>query len=325
MELRGRVRARAEELGFRPTRPRRRTYNLCAVLDLEFDKSFRISGFMEAVVEGVYAFCEQIGAEFSIFGEASGRLEGSDLVRELYERNADAAVIVGCVAQRKYFQNLEKNRFPFSCVYDGPEGRTVHVDNAAAGRIAFEHLAELGHRKIAVARYLGGRIASSQRFLGFVQATGRREHDRHSVIELIPTGDDIGFEWGRQILLDWMAGGRPYSAIFCLSEKVALGILSAASVERVRIPEDLAVLACGDTPVGIEAAPPLSVVGIPDLQAGIEAARFAWNLLHSGSRGPDRKADGESPDAQLLLPVTNLIARHSTVGHQAGAPQPAAA
>lgn len=302
--MRRRIRRRADELNFRPTRPRRKVQNICALLDFEFIDHFSISGYAEAVVQGVYAFCRESGAEFSIYGETTASLERQDLVKELHLRNADGAVIIGAHAARTYFGNLEKSRFPFHAVYDGPEKATVTVDNHRAGELACAHLVEAGFRKLAVARHMDGRTASSARFLGFVQEAARHPLLEH-VVELIP--DKLGGpSWGRSLFHQWLERKRPYDALFCLAENVATGVLSAAAEKGVRIPGDLGVLTCDDLSVCAEAAPPLSVVDIPNQRAGYLAAAMVWGQL----TGEWDKLPEQSLDAPLA--VERVIARHST-------------
>ena len=77
-----------------------------------------------------------------------------------------------------------------------------------------------------------------------------------------------------------MAQGRPWSAIFCKSKNVALGILTEASIQGISIPRDLSVLTCYDLISCRQAAPPLSVVDIPNQRAGYLAAWHAWKFLH---------------------------------------------
>jgi DNA-binding LacI/PurR family transcriptional regulator len=276
------------------------------LLDLEFESSFRLDGYAEAVVEGVYEFCSAHGIEFSIFGEPTPILERMDLTKELYLRNADGAVVVGASPDRAYFADLERNHFPFCCVFDGPRDMTVAADNQAAGQLALEHLLDLGHKKIAVARQMVGRAASANRFLGFSRAARDRGLLADAIAEILPPSPDANYDWGREILRAWMSAGRPYSAIFCLAANMALGILSEAAVAGVRIPHDLSVLVCDDLIACAESAPPLSVVDIPNREAGETAARLVWARI-SGNFAPDAGATLRSP-----LPVRSVIRRAST-------------
>jgi len=307
-DLRSRVREKAEELGFRPTRPRRRTYNICVVCDLGYKQPFHIDGFRQVVAEGAYNFCNSKGMEFSLLGQSSDRLDEMDLTKELFLRNADAAIIIGGRTGSAYFANLDASRFPYVCVFDGPPGRTVTVDNGEAGRLAIRHLIELGHKKIAVARNLGSRVASRSRFMAFVLEAGRLGLPPDAVVELLPETLDAGYELGHSILKAWMEH-RQWTAIFCIANHVASGLLSEAAVQGIRIPRDLSVLTCDDLSSCAQAAPPLSVVDIPNHRAGELAANALWHEL----TGRD-----EAPDLIAPLPVERVIQRHSSARPTSG-------
>ena len=278
--LRLRIRAQADALGFRPKTPRRATRNICVVLDLEPSHELGLDELRRAVVEGVYEFCHERQMEFFLLGLGSQKLNEIDLTRELCRRNADAAVFIGAKADRPYFSNLLKNRYPFACVFDGPPGKTLQIDEWKVGELALNHLADLGHRHIAIACNSSGQDAFVSRFSGFMQAAAERGLFHEGVFSLEPPSGDGGHAWGREILKEWMAQGRPWSAIFCKSKNVALGILTEASIQGISIPRDLSVLTCYDLISCRQAAPPLSVVDIPNQRAGYLAAWHAWKFLH---------------------------------------------
>lgn len=304
-DLRQRVRDRAEELEFTPTRPRRKNFNICVVLDMEFHTSFRFTGYQEAVVEGIYRFCDERNVEFSLYAQTTEKLEEVNLTRELHLRNADGAVFIGTSNDRRYFQSLHANHFPFCCIFDGPDDHVVTVDNFAAGRLGFDHLYDLGHQKIAIARQSAKRAAARDRFSSFIRRAGQRGLPDPGVYELVPESPYSAFDWGRCILRDWLAAGRPWTSVFCLAENVALGVLCEAAVQNVKIPDELSVLTCDDLIEVQRSAPPLSVVDIPNKAAGYQAAMVVWKQLA-------RKTETEGLSPEFSIPVTKVIAREST-------------
>ena len=304
-DFRRKVRARADELDFRPNRPRRRTFNICVVQDLEFEADLTVRGYQIAVMEGVFRFCKDNGAEFSLYAGTTAELEKTALTKELYLRNADAAVVVGASRNREYFADFEKNHIPYCCIFDGPEGRTLKVDNLTAGRMAFEHLHKLGHKRIAIARQTARREAGMTRFMGFLRAASAAKLPADGIVELLPPSESAGYGWGREILRRWKEKKGPFTALFCLSENVAVGVLSEAVLQGVHIPTDLSVLTCDNLEICEYAAPPLSVIDIPNHQVGAAAAAYLLEVL------------GGNQDAELPkpLPIERLIARESTTTH----------
>ena len=301
--LRGRIRSRASALGFRPNRPRRTTQNICVVLDLEGSEDFRLDGFRRAAVEGVYNFCNERQIEFSLLGLSSQKLDAMDLTKELCRRNADAAVIIGAKEGQPYFSNLLNNHFPFACVFDGPADQTIKLDDLMVGRLALNHLVDLGHQRIAIARNMPGRHAFAPRFKGFIRAAKARGLSPDAVTALTPPQPEASYEWGREILREWITQKRPWTAVFCTSKNVALGILSEAALRSIHIPRQLSVLTCDDLITCAQAAPPLSVIDIPNHRAGYLAALYAWETLTGNT---------STLEIATSLPVERVIHRAST-------------
>ncbi|MGZ0654566.1 LacI family DNA-binding transcriptional regulator [Coraliomargarita sp. W4R53] len=279
--LRARVRDRADELGFTPKRPRQTSYNICVVIDLGEDDTFQLDGFRRAVVEGVYSFCNENQLEISLLGHNSIKLNTMDLTQVLYRRNADAAVLIGAKEGQAYFKNLTNNRFPFACVYDGPREQTITLDDYTVGELALNHLTDLGHEHIAIARNLPGRHSFASRYDGFMQAAQAKGLNTNTLTTLSPNEAEASYEWGREILNQWIADKKPWSAIFFFAKNTALGLLSEAAHQGIHIPSQLSVLTCDNLISCAQAAPTLSVVDIPNQAAGYQSAKYAWELLLS--------------------------------------------
>ena len=116
---------------------------------------------------------------------------------------------------------------------------SVGVDERAAGRIATEHLLELGHRRIGFAA-------------GFEHASPTREKTEGHVAALRAAGLEVdglvaytafGVEGGREAfrVLAGAKGGRP-TGIICSSDLMAIGVLREAEAHGVGVPADLSVV-----------------------------------------------------------------------------------
>ena len=138
---------------------------------------------------------------------------------------------------------------------------SVGVDERAAGRMATEHLLDLGHSRIGFVA--GAAFASPTREKGI----GREDALRAAGIE--PNGNvehgDFTVEGGRKAfrtLMDRHPGERP-TAVICSNDLMAIGVLQEAAELRLRVPDDLSVVGFD----GIEATewtqPPLTTVEQP--------------------------------------------------------------
>jgi len=173
-----------------------------------------------------------------------------------------------------------------------PDVPSVTLDELGAARAAIDHLAGLGHRRVA---YVGGpeRSWSEQRRWRALQdaAARARVHIRRVGGE---TPDARG---GRAAASRARAQG--VSAVIAYNDQVALGLLAGWAEQGVRAPGDVSLLGFDDTFVAEMSAPPLTSVGA-DLAACGEVAVTALLAL----------IDGQAPEA-VSIPMT-LAVRAST-------------
>jgi LacI family transcriptional regulator len=178
---------------------------------------------------------------------------------------------------------------------------SVSVDDVLGGRLAVEHLVELGHERIA---FVGGpdtlgqvrdRLAGAQSAL--VEAG--RDGDDLVVIDVDALTVAEGRSAGQRI-----AGvrlqARP-TAAFCANDLVALGLLQQCVTLGLRVPEDLAIVGYDDIEFAAAAAVPLTSVRQPRRKLGSTAGQ----LLLDEASNPDHV------HRQVVF-TPELVARAST-------------
>lgn len=164
----------------------------------------------------------------------------------------------------------------------------VHPDYEKIGALAAEHLRERGRRKVAIVHRKGREKLLSLYRRCFADAYG--DADAAGVFdaeELTP-----------RFLSRLRDGG--FDAAFVLNESMAVGLCKEALRSGLRIPDDLAVLAFGNSPISRFASPELSCIDLHDRELGIRSAE----LLLAQIREQD------APGAITIAP--ELIRREST-------------
>lgn len=178
---------------------------------------------------------------------------------------------------------------------------SVSVDDRLGGRLAVDHLLELGHRRIA---FVGGPDVLNQvrdRRQGARESLEAAGLDPDSLIEV--DTEELTVDEGRH------AGGRiaglPRStrptAAFCGNDLVALGLLQRCVELGLSVPEDLAVVGYDDNVFAAAAAVPLTSVRQPARELGRAAAR----LLLDEASNPEHRHE------QVRF-TPELVARAST-------------
>ena len=180
-----------------------------------------------------------------------------------------------------------------------PAGDVIESDNALGGRLAAEHLLELGHRRIA---FLSG---PAEHLHTIERLRGAREAVSEAGVELEVRHGDFGYRSGYEAGRAWFSlppAERP-TAVICANDAMALGALCAAAEAGVRVPADLSVTGYDDIPQARYTVPPLTTVAQP-LD---EMAREAIDRLLVRV-GP--KAERPEP-VRRVYPV-KLVVRNST-------------
>jgi DNA-binding LacI/PurR family transcriptional regulator len=158
--------------------------------------------------------------------------------------------------------------------------RGVYLQDELAGRMATEHLLELGHRRIGFVSGVRGADMSERRRAGYraaVRAAGVSRDRRWEI--------DGGWDpqSGQEAMTTLIKAGPDLTAVVVTNSVVAIGVLSALHEAGRRVPEDVSVIAVHDLWFAEHLWPSLSVVRLPLRRMGEEAAR----LLLSGSDADD--------------------------------------
>ncbi len=185
-----------------------------------------------------------------------------------------------------------------SAVLDDPEHMVVSNDRDAV-REATAYLIGQGHQRIGLVTGPHGFRSAAERKAGFDEALAA------AAIKLprsYTAQGEYTFESGlaaTERLLD--LSPRP-TAIFACNDEMAAGVLYAARLRGIAVPEELSIVGFDDTPIASRVWPPLTTVRWPIIAMG----RSAAHKLVAGASGGD--ADAGSEPHQFL---STLIRRGS--------------
>lgn len=174
----------------------------------------------------------------------------------------------------------------------------VHVDFAAAGRLAARHFLDRGLRRFG---FLGRERDAAARVLleGFRAEAGDVD------VLLVPAEPQDAAAWGRvqRPLRRWVESWRPPLGVLASMDSLARYLCDAALRRGRRIPDDVAVVGSGNTSLLCDLLEPT----LSSLEHGFErVGRRAAELLDSLMAG--RKP----PKEPVLLPPSGVVARRSS-------------
>lgn len=158
----------------------------------------------------------------------------------------------------------------------------VIVDTASAVVRALEHLASLGHRRIAFAGGPTGSWSSAQRLRAAQGARARLGIELVDVGAFTPTIAS-GAAAADAVLLS--------GATACLSynDAVAIGMLARLRERGVSVPAELSVVGCDDIFGSDFCQPSLTTISVPGEQIGRAAAEMTLANLSGASGGPSTR------------------------------------
>jgi LacI family transcriptional regulator len=226
--------------------------------------------------------------------------EGATAVKKV-DRRIDGLVLVAPPLNSPIHEECKRRNLASISITDCAESvpLTVNSEDYEGGRLATQHLLDLGHRRIAHL-YGNPSFATTQpRLQAYRDTLDSAGIDLDS--SLIEPG---GFsrpmgQRSMEKLLRLPADARP-TAVFAANDLSAHGAIDAIGAAGLRVPDDISVVGYDDTWYASVTVPPLTSVCMNVASLGRCAAETLIAHL-----------EGQSPDRHPTLPVS-LTVRQST-------------
>jgi len=304
-ELRGRVLAAAKALGYRPH---------AAARGLRRSETGALGMLVPTLTNPVYAhivrgaFQRAAAHEFTVlFAEDMDEQEaGETFARLVLAGRIDGLLVASARTGHPLLPLLAEYHVPHVFLNRAVpgSGRNVVMDDELAAAAAVDHLAGLGHRRIAHVSGPADVDPAVRRARGFLERAVELGLEPGPVVEVdfLEAGGAEALE--RLLELD---GG--VTAVYASTVSQATGILNRAWRLGLRVPDDLSVIAHAEMPLADYLVPPLTTVHMP--------------LGELGAAGVDALVDqiagGATRDVVVTTPPT-VVVRASTASPAAAEP-----
>ncbi|MEU2379521.1 LacI family DNA-binding transcriptional regulator [Streptomyces misionensis] len=219
--------------------------------------------------------------------------EGPDAVRRVTGSGlADAMILMDVELDDERLPLLRATEQPSVLIglpADTAGVTCVDLDWSATGALCVEHLAELGHRDVAV---IGEAPAVYERHTGFAERTldGLRSRARELGLKVLHRPWEGGYD-AMAVTLSRIFDERPRTTGFVVQNESAVEPLLAVLRRQGRaVPEDVSVVAVCPEQVAVQASVRLTSVAVPAQELG----RHAVQLLVG-------KLDGRETDGAVLI------------------------
>jgi DNA-binding LacI/PurR family transcriptional regulator len=293
-----RIREAARELNYRPNFMAR---------SLRAQRSFTIGVVVPEISEG-YAALVLSGIEDHLLEEGYfyfvvSHRHRADLIEEyprlLQQRAVEGLIAVDTVCQKGV-------PIPVVAVsgHREVEGVTnIVLDHARAAKLAMEHLAQLGHRKIAFIK--GQEFSSDTEIRWEAERAAAKELGLEIDEQLVGQldGESPSPEVGYGVTRKLLAAGEDFTALFAFNDISAIGAIRALREAGRRVPEDVSVVGFDDIQSAAFQNPGLTTVRQPLREMGVIAAETLLRRINASAKTPYPKTITVEPE---------LIVREST-------------
>ena len=222
--------------------------------------------------------------------ESDPTLEQEEIEHMLAHR-LDCYVVASCQHDPEPFRKISETGVPLILLdrnFSGYPCNFVGVNDRLVGELATEHLIEQGCRRIAHIRgpetNVGNRRTDG--FLDTMRRHGLTVPEEY-VISGGEAGGSVGEERGKRAMDAVLALKPRPDALFCFNDTIAVGAMFRAFELGIRIPQDIAIIGCGNYHYSSKLRVPLSSVDQRAAEIGERTAKLIISQLEKpGSARP---------------------------------------
>lgn len=302
-ETRQRIQSLAEELGYRRD-PRASALatgkNHVIGLMLPHAHSFAVPDpFYSLVSSGVAAAASQLGYNLMLYTAVAE--EESDRAAKMIDRRIDGLILVLPPDGTPIVDECRRRGVASVAILQRPELAPLSVNSCdyEGGRLATEHLIDLGHRRIAHLYGIRAIHTSEPRYRAYLDALVAAGIEPDPDLTRDGHFDRGIAQEATRHLLKLPSDRRP-TAIFAANDLSAHGAIDAINEAGLRVPEDISVVGYDDTWYALVTNPPLTSVNMAVDLIGRRAAEMLIASL-----------DGRMDEQHAILPVSLTLRQSS--------------
>jgi LacI family transcriptional regulator len=260
--------------------------------------------FFSEVLQGVEVAISRMGLEFVLYNAQSNEQCDAYFRKLPKQRKVDGLLIVSLYPDDATAARFKSANLPVVLVdaYH-PQLTSLVVDNAEGAYQAGKYLIELGHRRIGFINGVGESDfhfnSSNNRLMGLRRALEEVGIEQEQELVLTEEWTRRG---GKSAALQMLAYAHRPTAIFAASDLQAAGVMEAAKVLKIAIPDDLSLIGFDD--IELAEILDMSTIQQPMKQMGELGAQKLIEQIEASSN------DVSPPE--LIHLQTHLITRSTT-------------
>ncbi|WP_234433296.1 LacI family DNA-binding transcriptional regulator [Streptomyces sp. NRRL WC-3549] len=293
-ELRSRIRAEAERLGYVPNSMARSLVS-GAAMTLGMVITHPANPFYALLISAVEERCRANGYSLLLMVTEEDLETEREAAEALLRWGVDGAVVIPVQEGAEHWQRLRDSGVPIVLVnrgLDGFECDFVGVDHERGAHEAVSHLIDTGASAVYLLEEDVPFSSAADRRAGFHRALAERGLPVHDgTVMLVPPSvrgrrvqpwePGAAYECAQQLV----SGIEPGAAVLTGSDYFALGLYRALSERGIDVPGQVTVIGHGDLPFAAYLQPALASVRPPADDIGARAADLLFERIQ-GSTAP---------------------------------------
>ncbi|MEO0482409.1 MAG: LacI family DNA-binding transcriptional regulator [Planctomycetota bacterium] len=277
-ETRAKVLAAADETGYQ-FRVGKRFTNVIGLVYPNAPVHPDEGSFEAAMISGILRGIDEQRFDLQFVNIDRDRAEGES-ISQLFRRKGLRGVIIRSVRSTPNLaEEISDDGFPSILIADHSDHPNVNCIRSESGQssaIAVDHLAQLGHKRIA---YVGHIIVDADhrdRDRGFRAGMARNGLEIDEELILSTPGTSAG---GTVAIDRMLALPDPPTAMYFTTPPATLGALQRCLQLGIRVPTDLSIVGFDDSTTRLRSFPNYAAVCQDAAQLGLEAARWLTRSL----------------------------------------------
>jgi len=227
------------------------------------------------------------------------------IITELCGLNVAGVLLTPAKSNQESAAMLRRYNIPYVLMhrfYDSKTDNYVVADDELAGFLAASHLLERKAANILLINSILALTTAQYRKLGYISALD--SHNIHPNPEWIIDGC-IDRDHSYAIMKDFLKTHSPPFSVLCYSDYIATGALHAIIENKLRIPDDIAIMGIDDTDVMLNQSYGLTSISIPVYDIAVQSVDLLIKIIKNQETG-----DVISDHHIVLNP--SLVIRNST-------------
>jgi len=200
--------------------------------------------FFSQAINGIEQSLREVGMDLLLYNFSQVDARQRIFQQKQLRGKVDAIIVVSMPPTDEEFTSLLSLGIPITTIGFTHEGCTsVAIDDVLGGRVATQHLIDLGHREIA---FLSGQretaynfAVSDNRNQGYIEALNGVGVEWKPDLEI---KGDFNIYTSEIAMEAFLRRKKLPTAIFCHSDEMAFGALKAIRAKGMRVPEDISVV-----------------------------------------------------------------------------------